>query len=137
MCFGDKDGIGYEAKLQHPLGVYFCNATLFVCDTYNHKVKIMKGSGDTILSETPIETWFGVSTEKNPHVVDGSAVNARLNEPNGCWAKLSSTGEFMGLYIADTGNDCIRFANTEGLLTTLKITGIPDVKETASNCVGG
>ena len=42
-AFGDVDGQGYDAKLQHPLGVHYCvaNETLYVCDTYNHKVKIL------------------------------------------------------------------------------------------------
>lgn len=59
-----------------------------------------------------------------------------LNEPNGCWAKIND-GKFLGLYIADTGNDCVRFADPTGLVTTLRLEGIPDVRETASDCVGG
>jgi hypothetical protein len=43
-AFGDKPGVGTEAKLQHPLGVHYCffNETLYVCDTYNHKIKIIQ-----------------------------------------------------------------------------------------------
>ena len=39
--FGDSDGKGHNAKLQHPLGVHYCeaNKTLYVADTYNHKIK--------------------------------------------------------------------------------------------------
>lgn len=42
FAFGDKDGVGIEAKLQHPLGVAFsmCSGTLLVADSYNHKVSI-------------------------------------------------------------------------------------------------
>ena len=42
--FGDSEGVGYSAKLQHPLGVHYCeaNLTLYVADTYNHKIKVMK-----------------------------------------------------------------------------------------------
>ena len=43
----------------------------------------------------------------------------------------------MGLYIADTGNDCIRFVDPTGVVKTVKLEGIPDVRETASDCVGG
>ena len=41
--FGDEIGKGHQAKLQHPLGVHFCKAnnTLYVADTYNHKIKAM------------------------------------------------------------------------------------------------
>jgi sugar lactone lactonase YvrE len=41
FCFGDKDGKQFDAKLQHPLGVAWCNhgKTLYVADSYNHKLK--------------------------------------------------------------------------------------------------
>ena len=43
FAFGDKEGSGHSAKLQHPLGVHYCpaNQTLYVADTYNHKIKVM------------------------------------------------------------------------------------------------
>ena len=85
-----------------------------------------------------METWLGVSEDKNARVVDGSLTNARLNEPNGCWAKISPDGQtFEGLYIADTGNDCIRFAHADGRVETLELVGVPDVRSTASDCSGG
>ncbi len=37
--FGDVDGVGREARFQHPLGVAFDGARLFVADTYNDKIK--------------------------------------------------------------------------------------------------
>ena len=37
----------------------------------------------------------------------------------------------MGLYIADTGNDCIRFARGDGHVETLELIGVPDVRTTA------
>jgi hypothetical protein len=37
--FGDKDGVGSKAQLQHPLGVLHSPAGLvYVADSYNHKV---------------------------------------------------------------------------------------------------
>jgi len=68
--------------------VHFCqlSSTLFVADTYNHKIKIMTGEDGTINSETPIKDWVGVANEKNPSVVDGVGAAAILKEPNGCWA---------------------------------------------------
>jgi len=57
--------------------------------------------------------------------------NAYLNEPNGVWAHFDSvSNKFVGLYIADTGNNCIRYANEDGQVTTLDLTGIPDVRTT-------
>lgn len=37
--FGDADGFGENVRLQHPLGVALANRTLYVADTYNHKIK--------------------------------------------------------------------------------------------------
>ena len=41
FAYGDKDGKGIDAKLQHPLGVAMVTSTksLLVADSYNHKVK--------------------------------------------------------------------------------------------------
>jgi sugar lactone lactonase YvrE len=37
--FGDRDGIGDEVRLQHPIGVAAGNGELWVADSFNHKVK--------------------------------------------------------------------------------------------------
>lgn len=73
--------------------------------------------------------------------MDGTPDLCRLNEPNGCFARVqtSAAGEavFKGLYIADTGSDCVRFAHPDGRVETLDLVGVPDVRLTASTCVGG
>lgn len=40
FAFGDVDGKGVDAKLQHPLGVAWASEQnlLYVADSYNHKV---------------------------------------------------------------------------------------------------
>lgn len=40
FAFGDLDGKGVDAKLQHPLGVAWApkQSLLYVADSYNHKV---------------------------------------------------------------------------------------------------
>lgn len=39
LQFGDRDGIGSEVLLQHPLGVYCAkNGQIYIADSYNHKV---------------------------------------------------------------------------------------------------
>ena len=55
FCFGDADGVGCEARLQHPLGVAWSSelATLYVADSYNHKVKAVD------LFERRCTTLFG------------------------------------------------------------------------------
>lgn len=59
-----------------------------------------------------------------------------MNEPNGLWAYVKN-GELKGIVIADTGNNCIRMATMDGKVKTLEIFGIPDVRETSSECTGG
>ena len=41
FAYGDEDGKGTKAKLQHPLGVAFMEdeELLLVADSYNHKVE--------------------------------------------------------------------------------------------------
>ena len=36
-CFGDRDGVGFEARLQHPLGIHFIpeKNVILVADTFN------------------------------------------------------------------------------------------------------
>jgi len=45
--------------LQHLMGVHYCEQidTLFVCDSYNHKVKRMVKPSTTSM----LEDWIGVS----------------------------------------------------------------------------
>ena len=71
FAFGDKDGTGFGARLQHPIGVHFCsfNNTLYVADSYNHKIKTMDFSGKNS-KDIEIKSWIGTSKEKNPSVID-------------------------------------------------------------------
>lgn len=43
FAFGDVDGKGVDAKLQHPLGVAWApeQKLLYVADSYNHKVRMV------------------------------------------------------------------------------------------------
>ena len=140
--FGDEEGQGFDAKLQHPLGVHYCeaNLTLYVADTYNHKIKVMVAVDveRKLTKQTYLGDWIGSSTDKNPRVLNGTRRQARLNEPNGCWARTRTTphsSTVLGLYIADTGNDCIRYARGDGHVETLELIGVPDVRSTAG-CSG-
>ncbi|BAU10887.1 NHL repeat protein [Leptolyngbya sp. NIES-3755] len=76
--FGDVDGIGETARLQHCLGVEF-KGNLWIADSYNHKIKRIDANGfcSTIASDS-------------------------LNEPSG----ISATETH--LFIADTNNHVIR-----------------------------
>ncbi len=99
--FGDKDGIGKEAELQHPLGVHYVEGCLFIADSYNHKIKALD-----------------LKTEE-VHTVEASAELicdeqcSRLWEPAGvlCLDKI--------LYVSDTNNHRILKIDLDSEKTTI------------------
>jgi DNA-binding beta-propeller fold protein YncE len=107
--FGDIDGIGQRARLQHPMGVAASASMpfIYVADSYNHKIKRID------LATERVESWLG---DGEPGFVDGIGAEARFNEPEG----VSIGGD--RLYIADTNNHVIRVADLEtGTVSTLRI----------------
>ena len=113
--FGDKDGVGKEARLQHPLGIAcFGKETLFVADSYNHKIKRVN------LAENRITTWLG--NGKPGDTLDPPL----LSEPGG--VSLSKTE----LFIADTNNHRICAANLKtGALREIVVEGLKSPRSTA------
>ena len=99
--FGDADGVGDAALLQHPKDVAFADGLLYVADTYNHKVKVLDPATrqSTTLLGTGVEGWQ-----------DGDGPEARFYEPGG----LSVMGR--SLYVADTNNHAVRVANLDSLV---------------------
>jgi thiol-disulfide isomerase/thioredoxin len=95
--FGDVDGVGEEARLQHCLGVEYGEDFIWVADTYNHKIKLVNldGNCQTLLGNGAVG------------LQDGQGKNSRFSEPSG----LSILGQ--ELYIADTNNHAIRCVNLE------------------------
>jgi DNA-binding beta-propeller fold protein YncE len=92
--FGDVDGVGDMVRLQHPLGLVYRNGLLYVADTYNSKIKVVK-------PETRESSSFlggSVAGWQDGH-------QALFDEPGG----LSPAGD--KLYIADTNNHAIRVAD--------------------------
>ena len=89
FSFGDVDGLGTEAKLQHPLGVaYAGDGKLFIADSYNHKLKVV----------TELKA-------KNPKC--STCPVQGLDEPGGlCF----TNGK---LYVADTNNHKIKMVNID------------------------
>jgi len=94
--FGDRDGAGDGARLQHPLGVLYHDGKVFVADTYNHKIKIV----DPETRES--KTYLGAG---KPGQADGAA--PQFYEPSG----LAVLGN--ELFIADTNNHLIRVVNLQ------------------------
>lgn len=112
--FGDIDGIGDDARLQHPLGIAYRDGKLYVADSYNHKIKVVD------IAKKSSKTFLGTGsagTKDDP---------VELSEPAG----LSFAGD--NLYIADTNNHQIRVYDMKTKKTSiLKLTGLEAPKPVA------
>ncbi|MCA9829789.1 MAG: redoxin domain-containing protein [Dehalococcoidia bacterium] len=107
--YGDDDGVGKDAKLQHAQGLAFADGRLFVGDTYNHKVK------SVTLPGLEVETLAGSDRSR----ADGESDEARFDEPSG----LSVAGSTV--YVADTNNQSIRLVDrVTGQTRTLALTNL-------------
>ncbi len=113
--FGDVDGSGDGARLQHPLGVLYQAGALFIADTYNHKIKRLD------LATGAVKTFAGTG---KPGQADGNAPS--FYEPGGL-------GYADGkLYIADTNNHAVRVLDARtGITTTLPLRGLQPPNEGA------
>ena len=107
FAFGDVDGIGDEARFQHPIGIARHDSLLYVADSYNHKIRTVDPqSGE-------VSTWLGDGQAGDPDSTE------RLNEPAG----LSVAGDI--LYIADTNSHRICAADlVDHTLRVLPLTGL-------------
>jgi len=104
--FGDEDGQGNQARLQHPLGTALDGPTLYIADTYNSKIKRVD------IATNSVTSWLGSA----PGWGDGT--NPLFNEPGGL-----SFSEGL-LYIADTNNHAIRVVTVAtGETSTLILKG--------------
>ncbi len=104
--FGDQDGIGKQARLQHIQGVSFFKAQLYLADTYNNRIQVFSPDTDIVRSLA----GTGVAGFN-----DGSFDQAQFNEPGG----LVATND--KLYVADTNNHAIRILDlTKSIVTTLE-----------------
>jgi hypothetical protein len=90
---GFQDGQGYYASFNQPADVYFSNNLVYVADTGNHAIRTVTPNGD-------VTTLAGNGTAG---YVDGPASNAKFNAPQSL-----TVGSDGAVYVADTGNNCIR-----------------------------
>ncbi|XP_078159689.1 haloacid dehalogenase-like hydrolase family protein isoform X1 [Carex rostrata] len=112
--FGDQDGVGSDALLQHPLGV-LCGSDnqIYIADSYNHKIKLI----DPVTKRVRTLAGTGIGGFK-----DGAVLSAQLSEPAGL-----VEAENRRLLIADTNNSVIRYIdlNDKNLqLLTLELKGV-------------
>lgn len=107
--YGDVDGQGWEVRLQHCLGIHYAFNSLWVADTYNHKIKQVDpetGSCKTLLGG-------------HSGCQDDIGMQAQFAEPSG----VSTTPSH--LYIADTNNHAIRRVDRATLeVQTLSFPGL-------------
>ena len=96
FVFGDQDGEGAVVRLQHPLGITAQAGMLYLSDSYNNKIKRVDPK------RRSVTTWLGSGVAGR---ADGPGPKASFREPGGVYA-----GE-LGLYIADTNNHRIAFAD--------------------------
>lgn len=112
--FGDTDGVGDNARLQHPLGIAYHKGQLYVADSYNHKIKIID------IAKRTSRTFLGTG---KPGARDNPA---ELSEPAG----LTFVGD--KLYIADTNNHLIRVYDlSTKKISTLELVGLEPPKPVA------
>jgi DNA-binding beta-propeller fold protein YncE len=107
--FGDVDGNGDDARIQHALGVYYHDGKVYVADTYNSKLKVIDPEKRTC------KTFLGGAP-------NGWLTGGTFSEPGG----LSfANGK---LYVADTNAHRIRVVDLKTkAVSTLKITGVETV----------
>ncbi len=96
FVFGDVDGSGDKARLQHPIGLTYGGGALFVADTYNSKVKRV-----------------------DPRTGETKTIAPGFSEPAG----LVFANE--GLLIADTNRDRVVRMDLAGGVTPWTISGLP------------
>ncbi|XP_072413478.1 NHL repeat-containing protein 2 isoform X3 [Chiloscyllium punctatum] len=103
FAFGDLDGIGINAKLQHPLGVAWNEkrSLLYVADSYNHKIKVIdpKTKQCTTLA----------GTGKPDNVIGAKFNQVTFNEPGGVC--VGEHGDV--LYVVDTNNHMVKVLDLE------------------------
>ncbi|HLQ27625.1 MAG TPA: thioredoxin-like domain-containing protein [Ktedonobacteraceae bacterium] len=105
--FGDADGIGEKALLQHVQAVCFVDGHVYLADTYNNRIKVLNPQ------TREVKTLAGTG---EAGFKDGAPDSAQFNEPAGLAA---ADGK---LYVADTNNNAIRVIDlAEGIVKTLNV----------------
>lgn len=108
--FGDHNGVGKDALLQHPQGLVVQGDTIYIADSYNNKIKSIA------IGSQQVKTVAGSGTQGS---ADGTVDEAEFNEPAG----LAIVGN--RIFVADTNNHLIRVINTNsGEVSTLELKGL-------------
>ncbi|MEM1030010.1 MAG: thioredoxin-like domain-containing protein [Myxococcota bacterium] len=114
--FGDRDGVGETARLQHALGVAVRGDQLYVADTFNNKLKRLDPA------QRALTTVVGENRDGDDDGGDASEGTARVDlaEPGGL--AVLPDGRLL---IADTNHHrLVTFDPVVGALTPLSMTGL-------------
>jgi len=112
-AYSGDGGAATNASLDDPYGVTVdASGNLFIADTFNSRVRKVDTNG--IITTVAGTGSAGYSGD------GGAATNANLDQPYG--VAVDGLGN---LFIADLGNNCIRKANTNGIITTVAGNGSP------------
>jgi thiol-disulfide isomerase/thioredoxin len=107
FSFGDRDGSRAAARLQHCLEVVWSNDTLYVADTYNHKIKAVHPETGEV------------------RTVAGTGAAGNSDEPGQFYEPAGLALARGKLYVADTNNHLIRTVDVAtGKVDTLPIAGL-------------
>jgi sugar lactone lactonase YvrE len=106
---GYKDGPGLDAQFKAPASLAVDGSgNVYVADTNNHRVRLISPAGEVITLAGPLEAGYAAG------YADGPAAEAKFNGPR------SVTVDGAGnVYVADTGNHCIRVVSPDGQVSTL------------------
>ncbi len=110
FAFGDRDGVGKDAALQHPQDVTAAPNAIYIADSYNHKIKHMN------LTTLRVTTVAGDGTQGR---ADGEALKASFDEPAGIAYRDGI------VYVADTNNHAIRrFDVEQQIVSTIELSNV-------------
>lgn len=105
--FGDIDGIGDNALLQHVQAVCVIDEQVYLADTYNNRIKVLNPH------TREVKQFAGTGTAG---FKDGPLHDAQFNEPGG----LAYANGL--LYVADTNNNAVRVIDmTAKIVETLYV----------------
>ena len=105
--YNGDGGIAKNAQIAEPYGLDVTNnGELLIADRGNHAIRFVDNKG--IITTIAGDGSYGYSGD------GGYATKARFNKPSGVAAGMDGC-----VYIADTGNHCIRKINGQGIIETL------------------
>ncbi len=109
---GTSDGTGTAARFNHPSGIAIDGTgNLYVSDSTNNTIRLITPAG-------VVSTFAGVAGVNGDQ--NGTGSGALFNNPQGLAVDSSNN-----LYVADTGNSCIRRISPAGVV--INFAGLPTI----------